>query len=256
MSGTPLVKHTIRPSLMYALILLILLFASGFLKYINTDDIEWYYFLASTVAFGCGFIHTSMLYKIFTAEPRQNFRTGLLFTSSLVLISITLASVLYFVLKLNFNFLTFQLAFVLPFLMEQTYRYFLKIPSDKYTLWYYPLNEHIPIIDKINASKADVLNFVLSKNPESVIQTNFIVDIPVDIPLGQLFYNLIIQYNESNLSDTIRYVNENNENSGWLFFIKKDGSKKKYFIDPDLSFSKNKIKSNEIIYAVRSFGHL
>lgn len=35
------------------------------------------------------------------------------------------------------------------------------------------------------------------------------------------------------------------------FFIKKDSSKKKHFIDPDLSFIENNIKSKEIIYAVR-----
>lgn len=251
MSGTPLVRHNIRPFLIYAFIFIILLSASGLLKHINVDNIEWYYILASTLAFGCGFIHVKLMYKIFYTGVLQNFRTGLLLTSSLVLISIILTFVLYFILKLNLNFLSFQLAFVLPFLIEQTYIFFLKIPFDEYKLWYYPLNKHIPIIDIINSSEAEVLKFVLSKNPESVTQTSFTLDIPVDIPVGQLFYNLIIKYNETNLLNPIQYVNENNETYGWLFFIRKDGSKKKHFIDPDLSFSKNNINSNEIIYAGR-----
>lgn len=251
MSGTPLVRHNIRPFLVYACIFIMLLSASGLLKHINIDYVEWYYILASTLAFGCGLVHVKLMYQLFYTGVLQNFLTGLLLTSSLVLVSIILTFVLYFILKLNFNFLSFQLAFVLPFLMDQTYKFFLKIPSDEYKLWYYPLDKHIPIIDMINSSEAEVLKFVLSKNPESVTQTSFTVDIPVDIPIGQLFYNLIVKYNETNLLNAIQYVKENNETYGWLFFIRKDGSKKKHFIDPDLSFSKNNMKSNEIIYAIR-----
>lgn len=251
MSGTPIVRHNIRPFLIYAFILIILLSASGLLKYINTDYVDWYYILASTLAFGCGFIHAKLMYKIFYTGAPQNFRTGILLTGSLVLISIILTFVLYFILKLNLNFLTFQLAFVLPFLIDQTYSFFLKIPINEYKLWFYPLDEQIPIIDMIDTSETEVLKFVLSKNLTSVTQTSFTLDIPVDIPLGQVFYNLINKYNETNLLNTIQYVNDNNETCGWLFFIKKDGSKKKHFVDPDLSFSRNNIKSNEIIYAVR-----
>lgn len=251
MSGTHIVRHSIRPILIYAFILMVLLFASGLLKQMDIDYIEWYYILASTLAFGCGFIHVKTMYQISYIGTPQNFRKGLLLTALLFFTSVILTSLLYITEKFNLNFLTFQLAFVLPFFINQAYKFFLHIPPDAYKLWHYPLDGKIPLIDMINTSEAAILRFVLSKDSKAINQTSFTLDIPVDIPLGHLFYNLIYKYNETNLSNIIQYVNENNETYGWLFFIKKDGSTKKHFIDPDLSFSKNSIKSNEIIYAVR-----
>lgn len=246
-----IVRQRAVPFTAYGSIMIMLLTSCCLFQLIDVVYVDWFYGLAMILALLLGFFHVKLMNRLSYSAVTKGSYKSFLFTVLIVLISIILSGVLYFSVKLNFTFLNFQLAFVLPVLIDQAYTAFLQIPPKEFKPWYFPLDGRIPVIDTINPSETIMIRFVLSKDPQSVTQTSFTLDSPVDIPLGQLFFNLIIKYNDTNSLSMIQYANKTNETYGWLFFTRTGWLRQKNFIDPDLSFQQNNIRPNEIIYAVR-----
>jgi len=248
------VKNLSRPVNMpfsaYGFIMIMLLCLFSLLQWLNIGYVDWFYGLAIILALSLGLFHVKLMNRLSYTAAKGSYKS-FLFTGVIVLISIMLSGILYFTVNLNYTFLTFQPAFVLPILIGQAYIYYLRIPPKEFKPWYYPLDGRIPVIDTINPSETKVTKFVLSKDPQSLTQTSFTLDSPVDIPLGQLFFNLVTKYNDTNSLNRIQYVKESNETYGWLFFTRTGWLRQKSYIDPDLSLENNSIQAQGIIYAVR-----
>ncbi len=230
--------------------MILLLTSFCLLQWLNIGYVDWFYGLAMILALLLGLFHVKLMNRLSYTSVKGSYRS-FLFTGLIVLISIMLSCILYFTVKLNYIFLTFQPAFLLPILIGQAYIFYVKIPPEEYKRWYYPLDGRIPVIDTINPSETKVTKFVLSKDAESHTQTSFTLDSPVDIPLGQLFFNLITKYNDSNSVNRIQYANESSETYGWLFYTKTGLLRQRTYIDPDLSMESNSLQAHGIIHAVR-----
>lgn len=240
-----------RPSIIYVSTFIIILTGIGFVQMISSLFIAPFYYLAVFLAFVLGFLHLNMINKLTSPEPSAKLKNAVVITGLIVFFSITISFILSLALNLHVTFLSYIIPFALPFLVSEAYKYYLQIPQDQYKIWYYPVKEEVPVryFDKI--SETDTVPFVLSKEPNSVNQTELTIQSPVDIPLGLLFYTLINKYNSTNTLSKIQHLKDGNQPFGWLFFVKRQWLKKSFFVDPDLSFRQNIIRAEEVIYATR-----
>jgi hypothetical protein len=219
------------------------------LQFFNMGFADWYYFISALVSFVSGYILVKVLNNIPGYSSRKQMRlAGLLLLSCIIVTGmITVA------FKFNFTYLSFQLLFVIPFFINQTYKYYLSIPVEKYRLWYYPLNEPMPEFDIFAHSETtERFKFVFSKDLDATGKTSFIVDnTPIDKPLGQVFFNLIDKNNKNKAITKIEFSNQFNQPVGWIFYTKKGWLQNKWVIDPDLSFRENVVNANDVIFADR-----
>jgi hypothetical protein len=236
------------------LVTVILLGASGLLQWINPDMADTLYYFALVFALVFGTLHTKFMYRYLPVGTPDEFWKGFIIGILLIILAAITISLAYHFLNLNYSFISFLSAFILPYLIWQAYRNFLLIPRPVYSLWYYPVNESMPDLDMIDLSQIEVIQFVFFKKVSDTDQTRFTSKAPLNMTLGQLFFIFIIDYNEKNPLSSITFLNDQQLPYGWLFFRKKKWPGRNYYFDPSLTFRNNFIKANESIYAVRMNG--
>ena len=253
MSNPPTTRDNITPVLTYSNLAAALLVATSLLQPGAKDNVDVYYLLSSVLALGIGFFHVRMLHRTISIGQWLNFWPGLGISGLIVLISAGTSAIYYQSSGLNPHFLTSQINFIIPFMIDQLYRFYLRIPPDRYKLWYYPEGGQIPVIDMVNTSETQVLHFVLNKTLTNEIATSFKIEAPLNLALGELFFNLIYNYNSTNGQAPIEYASSDNELFGWVFFTQRGMLKKREFIDADSTSRENKIEWGSFIYATRVF---
>jgi hypothetical protein len=251
MKGTIIEKKMGRRGFLYGLITIILFCCISLLQWLDLGSIEILYVAAMTLALFLGIIHVKMLYDLYEPGMDKNFGRGLLATFLLMFSGGLAVAVLYYFLRLDYAFISFITAFIVPYLCYQTYHSFTQIPDRAYKLWHYPVNAPLPDLGTIDLKNIQVVQFVFYKNPEDKSKTKFAAKAPVAMTLGELFFIFIFDYNEKNPHNKIIYLDENNQPYGWLFFIKRGWFNNRHYLDTGLTFDENGVKSGETIYTSR-----
>lgn len=236
----------------YAFILVIMIGLAGLLQWVDPGAADTYYYLAQALVLVLGIVHVFLFYRFIPQILPADFWTGLGITLLIMLAGTIAATIAFHFLNLDYAFLTYSLPFIVPYICWQVYRFFSRIPSAAYKIWYYPLNEEMPDLDMIDLSQIEVVQFVFCKNPQDTTQTNFTAKAPLNMTLGQLFFIFINDYNDKNTGNPIHYLKSSDQPYGWFFYRKKKWFNQKQYLDPDLSFFHNNIRPNEFIYTVRA----
>ncbi len=239
-----------KSTLLYALMMAVLTAFIGLLQWANTNQADVYYYLAQALVFIAGIVHVRLMYRYNPITP-NNFWNGFLVTLMIMIAGIFFSAIVYYIVHLDYQFLTYILSFIIPYICWQVYRFYFHIPAPVYKAWYYPLNEEMPDLDMIDLSRIEVVQFVFFKKMNDPAQTSFTAKAPLNMTLGQLFFIFINDYNDKNALQHIEYLKSAHEPFGWLFYRKGKWFNKKYFFDAELSFSNNSIRPNELIYAER-----
>lgn len=250
MTENQVVKKYGKKPFLYALIAAILTALIGLLQWSDSNQADSYYYFAQALVFITGIGHLYLMYRFLPISPRD-FWTGFLVTLLIMLVGTVFAAVLYYFVRLDYQFLTYILPFIVPYVCWQVYRFFFQIPSRFYKAWYYPLNEEMPDLDMIDLSQIEVVQFVFSKKLQDPSQTSFTSKAPLNMTLGQLFFIFINDYNDKNAQQHIEYLKTAQAPFGWLFYRKTKWFNRKHFFDADLTFRDNHIQPNELIYAER-----
>ena len=253
MSANSMGKGRMR-GLLYIFIFVLLLSSCGLLEWIDPYSADFYFYIAFILALGLGILHIMLGPKFLGVGSSLSFNRGLLLILLILVLSGLVMAVIFYRLNLPYYFISFVVAFALPFFIWHSYRLFIQIPSARYKRWFYPIDERMPDLDMIDLSEIVVVQFVFSKKPEDGKQTNFTSKAPLNMSLGQLFFIFINDYNERNSQQTISYLDVDNQPFGWFFYKEKGWFKKKYYYDPELSFKENGIEPNRTIYVVRDAG--
>ncbi|MEO6000352.1 MAG: TssN family type VI secretion system protein [Chitinophagaceae bacterium] len=247
--------RTIRAYLKYVPLMVLLLGLSGFLQLASFSEADLAYYLTAALAGMLGIIHVLLLYGFFGLDSPVYIKQCCILTATILLISAALSGTGYLIMGLDIHFLGYLSAFIIPFLLSLGYSYYLQIPASTHKYWYHPLQpHHVP--PPLDQADTELVKFVLSKSSISAIETSFTLDAPVDLPVSQIFINLINEHNRSKADQPIEYLDQYHEPVGWLFFVRQGMLFKKQFIDPDLTLRGNGIRPGKIIYATRKLSAL
>ncbi len=245
------VSPKIKYLVLYALVAIIPIAGTGLLPWIDVNNLIFYYYIAQILSLVLGIAHVFLIRAIFPEVVSENFGNGFWMTIVIMILSAIAAAVLYYIIKLPYNFITYIIPFIIPYLAWQAFNYFAAIPPRIYKLWYYPVSEDIPDLDFIDLNQVEMVQFLLKKSPKNAAKSNFTSKAPLNMTLGQLFFILINDYNEKNPQSTVTYLTPEQKPYGWWFYKKKGLFKSKHFLDPGLTFQENGIIANDSIYAVR-----
>jgi hypothetical protein len=145
---------------------------------------------------------------------------------------------------------TCLIPFIFPSLFKRMYTSYMDIPLEIYRIWSYDKektteSEHLES-DKILVVELELFKRVSDKEP-----LNIKAKASEEVPFGIWFKLFIDDYNKKSPQSTIIQSDKNNS-YGWIFYMNSSVLGRKKYIDPNLSFSENKIKEKKAILAKRT----
>lgn len=142
--------------------------------------------------------------------------------------------------------------FIFPSLFRKAYKTFLYIPLEIYKIWSYTLQDETSWSDEYaDSSGIIVVEMELFKQVSDNISLNIKAKAQKEMPFGLWFKVFINDYNIKSSASPIVAVDSNNS-YGWIFYTLTSVLGRKRYIDPDISFVKNKIKEHRVIIAKRA----
>lgn len=179
----------------------------------------------------------------------------------LVLCAVIAVGLGVFLFKLAFNWLndldygwlaaTSALVFLVPLVFWWAYMAMLEIPSEIYTVWYYPRQAVSMDLFDVDLDKLKVLEVELFKAVNDPSPLKVKVKAPPDMVFGAWFQKFIDDYNTKFPRAGVQFEGPEGDAYGWIFYVKPSFFKKKQFINPDISVAQNQVSEKLAIHARR-----
>jgi hypothetical protein len=146
---------------------------------------------------------------------------------------------------------TCLLSFILPSLFMKAYESYLNIPLEVYRTWSYAGEGRGLDSEYMTSNKIIVVELELFKQLSDKDTLNIKVKASEDMPFGVWFKVLIEDYNRKSPLNPIAYRDDELGSHEWIFYVNLFFFGWKKYIDPDLSFARNKIREKNCIIAKR-----
>ena len=232
---------------------------AGYLATTISDHLFTVYWILVAIFFLFGLLQFLLFHhKYFTSKNQQTSRlffAELMFAFSMIFITIVIFSSLQYFLKdksfLFYPMLTSMLAFFIPMLFYKTFEAAAAIPPANFPTWHYPLHNPIELPDEKANEKLLVIAFELQKRSTDSSNTNFRAKGPEDMPLGELFYHFMNDYNDVQSEKPIEYVYKNGDVQEWWFRLKPRWYQFNRILNPTKTIKNNEIRENSIIICER-----
>jgi uncharacterized membrane protein YhdT len=224
---------------------------AGMLKTVNREVI---FIILQFLYLLMGYVHVRLMYKHLPHLEPNKFRKGFLFTLLMIAIGVVSSVLLvkYGLKSKNaFFYPTATLLFPVAYLVKKAFDAFVEIPHHNYKKWYYPLSVEAPDRDFIDLSVILIVHLNFTKRQAEESLTTFTAKAPLNMAVGTLFQIFINDYNERNEDNPIQFLDEKKTPQGWLFYVNRSFWKKKFYLDPDLTFNENGVVDKEGIFAER-----
>ncbi len=223
-----------------------------------SDHLFTVYWILAAIFLLFGILQMLLFHKkYFTVRDAQSsklFFAELMFAFSMVFFTIVIFSTLQYFLKdksfLFYPMLTSLLVFFIPALVYKTFNAAVSIPPANYPTWSYPQNP-IELPDEKPNEKLLVIAFEMQKKSSDGRRTNFRAKGPEDMPLGELFYHFMNDYNEVQSETPIEYLDKSGEAQEWGFRLKPKWYQPHRVLNPAETIRNNEIHENSIIICER-----
>ncbi len=149
---------------------------------------------------------------------------------------------------------TCLLLFIFPTLFRKTCQSYIDIPQEIYKIWSYNSQAGEAAGDgseNIDADKIQVVEMELFKQVSDKEPLNIKAKTSEDMLFGTWFKLFVDDYNKKSAQSPIVYSDYENS-YGWIFYTVSTVLGRKRYIDPDLSFSRNKMKEHRVVIAKRA----
>lgn len=146
---------------------------------------------------------------------------------------------------------TCLIPFIFPSLFRKTYRCYMLIPLEIYKLWSYEGEDQEIEADVFDHNKIIVVELELFKQVIDTKPLNIKAKASEEIPFGIWFKVFIDDYNKKSPQSPVIYTDYENS-YGWIFYTNSSVLGRRKYIDPSLTFAKNKIKEKNVIIAKRT----
>ncbi|MDH6311105.1 hypothetical protein M2451_003981 [Dysgonomonas sp. PFB1-18] len=145
---------------------------------------------------------------------------------------------------------TCLIPFIFPTLFRKMYISYMDIPLEIYRIWLYDKEQTIDS-ELFDYDKVLVVELELFKNVSDTEPLNIKAKASEDIPFGVWFKLFIDDYNKKSPQSPVIH-SDYNDSYGWIFYTNSSILGRRKYIDPELNFSKNKIKEKNTIMAKRT----
>ncbi len=222
------------------------------ISFLRPDDNLYFYIGIQIFILIAGIIHVMLMGIKFGWKNSYSFWEKLELSLLIFIMSYILSAAVMYFSPLRPFFLLFPsaaLIFIFPMLFQSIFDYAMAIPAAEYKKWFYPQKVEMPDLDKVDFTNSYVLTLEVRKKDNERTPTLMKFKAPLNnINFGDMFFLYLYEYNEAHREGPIEYMDINQKNYGWLFYIKpQHWWNSKRIIDPSLTVRENKIKENGII---------
>lgn len=224
-----------------------------------TQDLFLVFWIFAAIYLVYGIVHMSLMHAKFYKTKEDTFWklfTGeLLFALCVLCMSLLVFSAAEYFLKdkffLFYPILISSVFFFVPLLFFHAYKAALSIPATVFPTWLYPVGKSIDPPEETEGERLLVIGFEIAKKNIDGKKTYFRARAPEGIPLGELFYHFINDYNELQSETPILFIDHQHAPFEWWFRIKPKWYQGQRILDPVDTIRNNGIKENTVIICER-----
>jgi hypothetical protein len=143
-----------------------------------------------------------------------------------------------------------MLPFIFPSLYRKMYNAYMDIPLAIYKTWSYD-EEQTTDSEHFDQDRILVVELELFKLVKDAVPLNIKAKAPENMLFGRWFKLFLDDYNKKSPQSRISY-SDREDPYGWIFYTHSAILGRRKYIDPDLSFTENKIKEKNTIIAKRA----
>ncbi len=230
-----------------AIVLCLLL---GSIALLNLTGAISYYFIKAAqvilfVAFG--YIYISPKQNFLKPQPVEKQKNHIIFITFLLCIFL---SAYYILLKKDVWLMAFSssAAFVLPFILKLTWHLFTSIPPKEFNTWF-PRDR--TVTEKASVSLDSLLvRLKITQHVSDIDEKIYTVFIPQHVKPGDFFSRFLAEHN-THIASSIEDIDTKGNKYAWEFFITGFYGLQLRRLNPDLTMSENKIKTDAVVYIKR-----
>ncbi|NDV78482.1 TssN family type VI secretion system protein [Dysgonomonas sp. 511] len=227
----------------------------GLLGFIDYWFMPYAYISLQVLYFFLGWYALKLLKSVIKGIEEKPYYVEFLFVFVIMVVGGTLFSLVFNLcneLQYGLWACTCILPFIFPSVFRKAYQTFMDIPLEVYKIWSYDNQEEDSWDgEMIDSGKITVVEMEMFRQISDTVPLNIKAKAQEDMPFGVWFKVFINDYNIKSSASPIVYADYENS-YGWIFYTITSILGRKRYIDPDLSFAKNKIKEHRIIIAKRT----
>jgi len=249
-----------KRTLIYGLLSTVLTSALAFGATLLTTDLFILFWILAAIFLLSGAVLTVRYHKKFGKNELEEsapklFLGELFFNLSILLATLAVFSVLqYFLRDKDFMFypmLLSALAFLIPLSVAHTFDAAYNIPAAAFSTWQYPAGRSLDPPEEKEGERLLVIGFEIAKKRTDGRKTYFRARAPENIPLGDLFYHFINDYNELQSETPIQFLDRPDEAQLWWYHRKPKWYQGHRVLDPAKTVGENGIVENTVIICER-----
>jgi hypothetical protein len=145
---------------------------------------------------------------------------------------------------------TCMLPFIFPSLYLKAYNSYMNIPLEIYSIWLYDEENREMDPAYLDYNKIIVVELELFKQVSDSKPLNIKAKASENVPFGIWFKVFIDDYNKKSPLNPVAYSDSENA-FGWIFYVNSPVWGRKKYINTGFTFTKNKIKEQNVIIAKR-----
>lgn len=250
-------KNQLLPNkkiIIYILLICVLLALPGFMGFINYWFMPYTYIILQVIYLISGWYFINIMPHLINGIDAKPYSLEFLTIFVMLFISAALFSLIFNLcneLQYGLWACTCLLPFILPSLFRKTYKSFMNIPLEIYKIWSYneeyePKESELSDLDNIIVVELELFKSATDSEP-----LNIKAKASENMRFGVWFKIFIVDYNKKMPLNPVEYTDKENS-YGWIFYTNSSLFGQRKYIDPDLTFLKNKIKEKNVILAKRA----
>ncbi|MEZ5009403.1 MAG: TssN family type VI secretion system protein [Chitinophagales bacterium] len=218
------------------------------------------YYILITLSLTAGIVYTIVIHtdKVSWAKVDGFWKEFLV--SLAILIGILIIALIIMLAAQNDNvsktdpwMLLALIPYIMPLVFYKSFVFFMKVPSQKFKTWKYPVGRSIPRIELVDTT---LIHVDLNRMPNDLDKISTKIRAPRHERFGDLFFYFLHKYNIEKHPDTKIdiYLNYDEQTYyEWIFYLKQNSgvTKSKQYFDPDLKIVDLELKENQHIIAER-----
>lgn len=233
-------------------VILVLPSISGLFVY---NFMPYGYILLQLFYFITGGLNLLIMDTVFEDSVKKHYIFEISFITVMTLAGMAFFSV-FFNLCNKLHYGIWASTCLLPFLFTSVYRKacrsFWDIPVEVYKLWLYSSEQEYHGQEEPEYQPMFVIDVELTRKPGDTDPFRLTAKVSGNMNFGQWFKCLLDEYNKKTPSNPVQCYNRQ-EDYGWVFYVKHSYFHARRYIDPEMTFSANKLKREYTVVARRVF---
>lgn len=235
----------------------VILALPALLGFIDYWFMPYVYILLQVVYLIVGWYYLAMLRWIEKEIDQKPFYVEFLFVLVIMIVAAGIFSLVFNLcneLQYGLWACTCILPFIFPVLFRKVYHSFMEIPLEIYKIWSYDGQDQSVWDDTETDPESEriiVVELEIARLAADPVPLNIKAKASEDMPFGVWFKIFLNDYNIKSSATPITY-SDYEHSYGWIFYRLSSVLGRKKYIDPNLSFTQNKMRENQVIIAKRA----